>query len=331
MITFSIIIPVYNVEEYLEQCVNSCLAQTEQNYEIILVDDGSTDHSGIICDRFAGLNEKVSVIHQENGGLSAARNSGILKAAGDYLVFLDSDDYLDISALEHLSRSLEGHERDVIVNRVEKYDETDDCVYPCAYTLDENLFVSSSPTEIYKELLKQKKFTFTAWIFVVNRRFLLEKRLFFYPGLLHEDEMWTPYLMIKAGNIGCNNNHFYYYRVNRKNSIMSGINIEKAFSLVFIMNQLMADGGGTEYNETEKFILNYRASDIYLSLLYTINDYRGQGRFGELKERIKGKQKILLYRDGLRDRLIEKFISYLGLDCFLIVVNMKKIFINDLR
>lgn len=324
MIKYSVIIPVYNVEKYLKQCVNSILAQTEKDFEMILVDDGSTDNSGRICDEYADADDKISVIHQKNGGLSAARNSGINIAVGEYLVFLDADDYLDIGALEHLSRVIGTHNYDVIVNRADRYDEKEERIYPCSYLLDEGSFKKHSPIQLYQELLHQKTFTFTAWIFVVSRSFLLDKELFFYPGLLHEDELWTPYLMLQAKKIGCNNNHFYYYRVNRNQSIMAGRNIEKAFSLVFIMNQLLSDGMGEKYGYEERCVLNRRASDIYLSLLYILSEYRDQDRYKELKEQIKGKQKILLYRETNRERLIKTCISCFGLECFLIFVGIKK-------
>ena len=93
-ITLSIIVPVYNVEKYLEDCVESLLNQTYQNYEIILVDDGSTDSSGKICDIVAESSSKIKVIHKENGGLSSARNTGLRAARGRYIGFVDSDDYI---------------------------------------------------------------------------------------------------------------------------------------------------------------------------------------------------------------------------------------------
>ena len=98
----SVIIPVYNVEEYLCECVDSVLVQTYQNFEIILVDDGSTDSSGRICDEYAEKDSRISVIHQENRGPSKTRNTGLNNANGKYIYFLDSDDYIENNALELL-------------------------------------------------------------------------------------------------------------------------------------------------------------------------------------------------------------------------------------
>lgn len=98
---FSIIIPVYNAEHVLERCVNSVLNQTVEDFELLLIDDGSTDSSGVICDRFAEKDQRVRVFHKKNGGVSSARNIGLDNVIGKYIVFVDSDDYIDIEYLEH--------------------------------------------------------------------------------------------------------------------------------------------------------------------------------------------------------------------------------------
>ena len=96
----SVIVPVYNVEAYLEKCVNSILHQTYENIEVILIDDGSTDNSGAICDALAADDSRIKVLHKSNGGVSSARNLGISVASGAYICFVDSDDWLDIDYFE---------------------------------------------------------------------------------------------------------------------------------------------------------------------------------------------------------------------------------------
>lgn len=108
----SIIVPVYNVEKYLEKCVRSILAQTFTDFELILVDDGSPDSSGAMCDQFAEQDQRVKVIHKENGGLSDARNAGIELATGEYLGFVDSDDYSYLRVL-HFVCILKSHPADL--------------------------------------------------------------------------------------------------------------------------------------------------------------------------------------------------------------------------
>ena len=111
----SVIVPVYNVERYLRRCVDSILHQTYRNLEVLLVDDGSTDASGAICDEYAAQEERVTAVHQKNGGLSAARNAGLERAQGTYLCFVDSDDFLDSRMLETLCRDLQEKDADVAV------------------------------------------------------------------------------------------------------------------------------------------------------------------------------------------------------------------------
>lgn len=109
----SIIIPVFNVEEYLPKCIESVVNQTYDNLEILLINDGSTDNSGVICDNFAHKDERVKVVHKENGGLSAARNLGLSLATGHYIAFLDSDDYIDSEMYETLVDALENADADI--------------------------------------------------------------------------------------------------------------------------------------------------------------------------------------------------------------------------
>ena len=96
----SVIIPIYNVQEYLDECINSIVKQTYQNLEIILVDDGSPDSSPMICNEWEKQDDRIVVIHKENGGLSDARNAGLIKASGEYVLYVDSDDYLEIDTIE---------------------------------------------------------------------------------------------------------------------------------------------------------------------------------------------------------------------------------------
>ncbi len=115
MKTFSVIIPVYNVEEYLEPCIDSVLGQQYEDYEIILVDDGSTDGSGQICDRYAQQHPQVRVIHQSNKGLGGARNTGIMHADAQYLIFLDSDDYITGNMLADIGQIIARHPCDMVL------------------------------------------------------------------------------------------------------------------------------------------------------------------------------------------------------------------------
>lgn len=126
----SVIVPVYNVEPYLRRCVESILHQTYQNLEILLVDDGSTDASGAICDEYATLDDRVTVIHQKNGGLSAARNMGIDRAKGEYLCFVDSDDLLDCHMVETLYTDLTEQGAEIAVVGFQMFERESEITHP---------------------------------------------------------------------------------------------------------------------------------------------------------------------------------------------------------
>lgn len=111
---FSVIVPVYNKQDYLQKCIDSLIHQTYKNLEIVLVDDGSTDKSGLICDEYASLDERIRVIHQKNKGLSCARNVGIKVATGDYLSFLDADDYWEQNTYELFAKAIEQNNPDIL-------------------------------------------------------------------------------------------------------------------------------------------------------------------------------------------------------------------------
>ena len=114
----SVVVPVYNVEQYLEKCVNSIINQTYKNLEIILVDDGATDKSGKLCDELAKLDNRIMVYHKKNGGLSDARNYGVERATGDYIGFVDSDDYIDAEMYEKLYEALKKENVDVAESNI---------------------------------------------------------------------------------------------------------------------------------------------------------------------------------------------------------------------
>ena len=114
MLKISVIVPVYNVEEYIRTCVDSLIGQSYSNIEIILVDDGSTDASGRICDEYAQMDARVNVIHKENGGLISARKAGVQCVTGDYVTYVDSDDWIDLDAYEILAGQIENAMPDVV-------------------------------------------------------------------------------------------------------------------------------------------------------------------------------------------------------------------------
>ena len=129
----SVIFPIYNVEKYLKKSIESVRNQTYENLEIILVDDGSTDNSGKICDKIAKSDERVKVIHKQNGGLATARNTGYQESTGTYLMYIDSDDIVKKDVVKNCVEAIEKEDSDVVIFGYEKVDETGNIIETCKW------------------------------------------------------------------------------------------------------------------------------------------------------------------------------------------------------
>ena len=205
---FSIVVPVYRVEQYLDECVQSVLAQTYSNLEVILVDDGSPDRSGVMCDDWAKKDSRVRVVHQENGGLSAARNTGIRHAEGDYILFLDSDDWWENDkVLMAVANQLERTPADVVSFN---YRKSFDGILQRAY-FDEAL-PSSGKTESLSQIMQGDRGINGACNKAFSRTLLTENQIFFRPGITSEDIDWTLRVALKADSFAFVNVCVFVYR-----------------------------------------------------------------------------------------------------------------------
>lgn len=201
----SVIVPVYNVEKYLEQCVYSVINQTYKNLEIILVNDGSTDSSGSICDKLAELDKRIKVVHKENGGLSDARNVGIDVSSGDYIAFLDSDDWIDIECYEKLYKLIKKYDADIACCNFKRvYKETEELRHSSEEQIYSNI---DALKEIY---LNRGLQMIVAWNKLQKKELFIDKR---YPkGKIHEDEFLTPRILYDAKKIVYTDDELIYYR-----------------------------------------------------------------------------------------------------------------------
>lgn len=211
----SIIVPVYNVEQYLKKCIDSILSQTFTNFELILVDDGSTDESGKICDYYARLDNRVKVIHKENGGLSSARNVGLEVAKGKYIGFVDSDDYISKFMFQKLYESLVENNCDISICDYTEVFQDNGTIYNEKVGGGKLILNNIEALEkIYKE---------KGWLYVVAWNKLYKKELFngliFPVGKVHEDEMIAHELLYRSNKIIFVEEKLYYY-LQRENSIM---------------------------------------------------------------------------------------------------------------
>lgn len=201
----SVIVPVYNVESYVAECIESIQNQTYMNLEIILVDDGSKDMSGDICDQYATYDERIKVIHQENSGLSAARNMGIEAANGDYIAFVDSDDYIGLTMYEDLLKLLKEHRLDIIGCTAFR-DKSGTIIKGC----------NDGQLEIYEKDDALRLAMYDGFTSVWNKLYKRDivKNIKFPAGRKFEDSSTSYLFVANANRVGHINRCYYYYRLN---------------------------------------------------------------------------------------------------------------------
>ena len=236
----SIIVPVYNVEEYLEKCIESLIGQTYKNLEIILVDDGSEDKSGEICDLWKDKDSRIRVIHKQNGGLSDARNSGMDIATGDYIGFIDSDDYINKRVYEILLNNINNYNSDISACSIKKIHKSNE-VYNSAIT-NRNISIFTAE-EALRDLIEEGMLKQTVWNKLYKKSVIKDIRFEF--GKIHEDEFWSYQVFGKSSKIVYTDEGMYYY-LQRSGSIM-----DKPFSIKRL------DALEARYNRLNYIIQNY--------------------------------------------------------------------------
>lgn len=296
----SIIIPVYNVEQYLASCIDSVLNQTYQNIEIILIDDGSPDSCPSICDFYAAKDKRVRIIHQQNRGLSVARNVGIEAATGKYIVFLDSDDMLaQTDVIQNLADFFIKTKAEVTYcSNVIRFTENNDIIKPKELS-DEFLLVD--PVD-WHSIVRKNCFCYSAWTFVVSRMFILEHSLFFKENLIYEDMEWIPRLLFAQKNLKFNifTKPFYIYQRN-STSITSSFTQTHFQSLYFILLWSLEK---IQENQNIQFMKMWFNINLYSMILYFEKTCLSNSDFytsniGVVKKLFKSHYKILTFRNRI--------------------------------
>lgn len=283
----SIIVPIFNVEKYLERCVYSLMNQTYKDIEIILVDDGSPDNCPFLCEEYKKKDSRIRVIHKKNGGLSDARNKGLEEATGEYVLFVDSDDYIELdSCMKFVNILSKNKNIDVIIgNAIKILDSYSEII---SHT-SRNHFVISGKEFLKKELLNNSM-KMMVWLNLYKKEFLLKNSLFFKKGLLHEDEDFTPRIFLKAKSILPTNIIFYNYII-RENSITTKKNQIKNLEHVYKICQNL----NLIYNELEDIQLKkILKNDLF-------NKYLGKLQEIYLKDNVCFKM-ILIDKDFFKDK-----------------------------
>ncbi len=309
----SLIIPVYNAEKYLEETLNSVIAQHFADYEVILVDDGSTDNSGVLCDQFAAVHHNISVLHKKNGGQSSARNLGIRAAKGEFLAFLDSDDLLcDKDAFTSLSKRMVGN-TDIVLFRYYKYYSTGS-ISDCGISMSG--LDGRDKTDVLYELVKRDAFFCSCWSKCVRRGLVIDNNLFFDENLTCEDMDWYFSVVEKAKNIAVIDKPFVYYR-QRPNSVTASFKSESIDGFIYTVQKWEKIFQEIDDPVLKETILSALAK-LYCNLLISFS--RHQKELQDQRQRIFNLRHLLKYNLNPRTKKIRLCESVLGirLTCSLI-------------
>lgn len=305
----SVIIPVYNTEAYLRQCVDSVIGQTYNNIEVILVDDGSKDGSPAVCDGYAASDTRIRVIHKENGGLSDARNRGVDEATGDYVIFIDSDDYWATpTSLEEL------------VAEAEQSPECDFIGFNCSYFYQatnkverwipyaEELSIAMTPANCIVHLVASGVFPMSACFKLIKRSILADK-LRFVKGLTSEDIPWFISLMESSHKCRFVNNYAYVYRKDVPTSISSSFSLKKYNDLFSILESGVAEVHKWD-KKTQDALLSFWAYE--LCILRAQTGYMPKAQRKESLASLRKYEWLLRYKTNPKVRLIARIQRVLG-------------------
>ena len=306
----SVIIPVYEVENYLNKCVESVLNQEFKNIEVILINDGSPDSCPAICDKYARLDERVIVIHQVNAGLSDARNTGINASQGDYLMFVDSDDFWEGSdCLHNLVDSIGAKDPELILFGVQDHDyfTNNRRITRTGYNIPE---LRSDKETAIKSLFKRRQFPRGVWTLAVKREFVIQNQLYFVKGLRAEDIDWLINVFLHATSFDAVNDAFYIYVTNRPGAITS-TSYEKRVGYMLSSVRKWMPVLESDLNPVNRLLLSYLAIQYIISYLYFARVPR-QNR-EEMLFQLKQYKPILRYATGRKSIISKILINTLGI------------------
>lgn len=320
----SIIIPVYNVEKWLNKCIDSILVQSYKNFEIILVNDGSTDKSGDICDKYSKEDNRIKVFHNKNKGLSYSRNFGVKNSNGKYVMFVDSDDFIsDINIIDKFINILEKDKSDFIYTSYCRFnDENEEEITEILpIDINNNDIKGKSGIEILSMLIEKNNYHHAAYLKICNRKFLIENNLLFKEGIYHEDAEWSPKLFYYAKRISIYSEPYYMRRM-RENSIITTTNEEnmkkKINDRLNIALELIEFFKGIEESSSKNIIINDFVR-MYWGDLLLITNLKDKNNFNDCCNTVKNTKKVLKYGELKKYKMADLLIKIMGIKNFLIL------------
>ena len=317
----SVIIPIYKVEKYLKSCVDSVLSQSYKNIEVILVDDGSSDSCPQICDYYKSLDKRIVVIHKNNGGLSDARNVGLSKANGDYVLFLDSDDlWTEEYAVSRLVAVLATNpEADLVFFQKYSFQDGTTPITPSVYShLDCNLN-GSSKIVMLQSLQKRANYLTSAYTKLIRKSLLTDYSIQFERGLLSEDYDWSIELYSRASNVLFSDEIFYAYRV-RSGSITKTVGIKHLKDLLWIIEKWNRKIPSLLISQEEKNVYSDFLCYVLSILIANINILNREHR--NVLNLVSKYKQLFSYANNPKTLKIARLIRYIGLYPTAVILNV---------
>lgn len=279
----SIIVPVYKAEKYLSECIDSIISQTYENFELILIDDGSPDNSGKICDEYAEKDKRIKVIHKENAGVSSARNIGLDNASGEYIAFIDSDDFVDKQYLEKLHCNLKHNDADISLCRLSYYKKDVANIRREIFPKKTiNLKINQEFEHLIVRFFSYKKYIMGSTCRSLYKRELIDKHRFDVNVKICEDLLFFMGLLCDAKKICFLEESLYFYRVNDESAIHTYKKnyLENNIALDSALEKILSKKNSKKIN---KALENYRSLLCYFVVVEELAYKSGCERKENLK------------------------------------------------
>ncbi len=322
---FSIIIPVYNVKLYIKRCITSVLNQTYKDYEVILVDDGSTDGSGKICDEYVKQDNRIRVIHQKNHGVSVARNVGIQAAIVEILLFLDSDDcYEQNNFLKEIAKVIHG--ADIVVFNWKEFkhgQKFENCTVREYLSHMKREYIDG--VSFLQDVVSMSLYPWYIWFYAFRKDFWMEHGFQFPIGMKYEDVALTYKVLLKAKKIITVENIWYCYMIGRSGSITSTLNYETEIDKLNIISENILDIQTQNVPNELKIKLCNNFSCLYYSAViqsYRIRPKENRKYFWKI---LQGKSWVCQYTTEKRQKFVRNIINLFGIPTTSALLNLRRI------
>lgn len=334
-IKFSIIIPAYNVEKYIGECLNSILSQSYENYEVLVIDDGSSDSTVQMIKWYIEKDSRVKLLQQKNAGPSRTRNTGIECASGDYILFMDSDDvYKTSDALGMIAKKCD--DVDVVAYGWEEFDETgllDTMMeFPAVTYEAEDLKDDYSQKKysgveyLEKSLEYEHQYAWYCWRYAFKTAFWKEHGFEFKNGYKYEDVSLVPWVVLKAKTIVCVREILYRYRINRTGAITMDRSAKTDLDYLDVITQNVKRACEFKGDLSERLIelLCNNFSDMYYTVLILCSQYRKKIGYDKVLAKLEDCAWITGYTIDVKQKLVRGMVKCVGLDKTIWALGIRK-------